>query len=384
MAREYHLISGDSHMEVAPERWAKFLPEKYRELAPRTVKLPTGGDAMQVGDDPPDPVGLSNAALPFDQHKVAGVSFEESAGTGTPEQRVQEQDLDGVEAEVLFCSLATTRLWRAVKPIEASRAMFRAYNDFLGQEYCPAVPDRLFGLGVIPDTGIDDAVEELEHCKQIGLAGVILQAFPSGLGYPTPDDDRFWAAALDHDIPVTAHSYFSAPRHPNGPVFTYTKVPKVVGRAGGEPVGHMSRFAGNWVRNPAQLIFSGVFDRFPKLKIYFSETQFGWLPFVMEQLDDTYERSKHWAHREFGMEFLDRRPSEYVREHCYWGFLYDPIGARLHDEIGATRGIWGSDFPHLSGNWPQSRHVIEENFEGVSEQGRQRMLVGNVREFFHI
>ena len=67
MAREYRIISGDSHMEVAPERWSKFLPPKYRELAPHTVKLPTGGDAMQVGDDPPDPVGLSNAALPFDQ-----------------------------------------------------------------------------------------------------------------------------------------------------------------------------------------------------------------------------------------------------------------------------------------------------------------------------
>ena len=84
----------------------------------------------------------------------------------------------------------------------------RAYNDWLGEEYCAVSRDRLIGLGVIPWTNVDDAIAELEHCARLGLKGVNLGVFPSGKSYPTPEDDRFWAAAIDMRMPLTVHVGF--------------------------------------------------------------------------------------------------------------------------------------------------------------------------------
>ena len=96
---------------------------------------------------------------------------------------------------------------------DAYKAAIRAYNDWLAEEYCPVAPDRLIGLGVIPWTNIDDALDELTHCAEMGLKGVMLGVYPSGKVYPTEEDDRFWAAAQEMDMPVTVHVGFDR----NGP-----------------------------------------------------------------------------------------------------------------------------------------------------------------------
>src|ERR1700689_4279490 len=72
-------------------------------------------------------------------------------------------------------------------------------------KYCAVAPDRLIGMGVIPISNVDDAIAEMKHCKKLGLKGVLLGGLPGGKGYPTPEDDRFWAAALALDMPVTVH-----------------------------------------------------------------------------------------------------------------------------------------------------------------------------------
>jgi hypothetical protein len=86
-----------------------------------------------------------------------------------------------------------------------------------------------------------------------------------------------------------------------------------------------------------QLVFAGVFDRFPELRIYFAENNIGWIPFYLEQLDAEYEKNHVWAERHFGIPRLERRPSEVIRDHSYWGFYDDRIGIRLRDEIGVDR-----------------------------------------------
>ena len=157
-----------------------------------------------------------------------------------------------------------------------------------------------------------------------------------------------------------------------------------MGGGGGDPVAHMSRFAGQHVRNPAQLIWAGVLDRFPRLRFYFAETQVGWLPYALEQFDNTYDRSMHWAQSDYGLAPLERHPSEYVQEHFYWGFIFDPFGAREAHAAGADRALWGSDFPHLSGDYPYSRQAMEQTFAGIPETSRRRMLNDNAVEFFHL
>ena len=200
-------------------------PRSYREQAPRTIKLPDGGDAILVEGQPPYPAPFLDlrAGRTNETWEPFGVTVDDTAGVGPPEQRLREQDMDALHAEVLFPNMQVgPRLWRAMADDDVYRATVRAYNDWLGEEYCAVSRDRLIGLGVIPWTNVDDAIAELEHCAKLGLKGVNLGVFPSGKAYPTPADDRFWAAAIDMKMPLTVHVGFDrlGPRA-SQPTFEY-------------------------------------------------------------------------------------------------------------------------------------------------------------------
>ena len=382
MAKMFQRVSGDSHLEISPERWTPRVPDKYREFAPQLVKLPAGGDGLALGGKQVYSVGLAVTGRPYDQHAIRGISYEGSPGTGSPEQRLREQDADGIEAEVLFVSTGSNpNLWRRGAPDDAAyRSIIHAYNEFLAEEYCAAAPDRLIGMGIVPDTGIDDAVAELEYCARHGLKGVVLHAYPNGKGYITREDDRFWAASLDLNMALTMHVGF---RPDSGPVFDFERIPEGVS-ARSEPIRVMGRVGGPAAQNAIQLVFAGVFDRFPALRFYWAETQISWLPYFYEWADDIYERSKFWADTEYGLKPLRQRPSEYMREFCYWGFVKDVYGVKIRHDIGVKRAMWANDFPHSAGDWPNSVEVLDEMFAGVPAEEQHQMVAANVAEYFHL
>ena len=188
MAKTYPMLSSDGHLEVLPERWTRRMPAKYRELAPRTTTLADGSDAIVMEGSGPFKVNYIDlrGGRKADDWQPVGVKVENTPGIGPPEQRVEEQDVDGLSAEVLFPNMAAgPGLWRNMKDDDAYKAAVRAYNDWLAEEYCPVAPDRLLGMGVIPWTNIDDALAELTHSAEMGLKGVMLGVFPSGKVYPT-------------------------------------------------------------------------------------------------------------------------------------------------------------------------------------------------------
>ncbi len=374
------LFSADSHLEISPERWTKRVPAKYRDRAPRLIKLANGGDGVLIEGRPVYVLGLAIAAKPYERHELCGVTYEGSEGAGTPEQRLKEQDQDGVAGEILFTSASNLTFWRGIRNDEAYLAVVRAYNEFLAEEYCAAHRERLVAMGAIPTHSVDAAVKELEYCANAGLKGVMLNAFPSGRSYPSSQDDRFYAAALDWNTALTVHVGMQLP---DGPLFNYDKQPDEAA-FGGDPIRVLTRFGGSSGLNAVQLLLSGVFDRYPKLQIYWAETQVGWLPYFYQQLDDVYKRSRSWMERYFGLKPLREEPSRYFRQHFYWGFIYDPIGVRLRGEIGVDRIMWGNDFPHSAGDWPHSRRVIGEMFAGVAEDERRKMLGGNAARFFRL
>jgi predicted TIM-barrel fold metal-dependent hydrolase len=381
----YNVISADSHLEIPPERWIHRVPDQYRDRAPRCIRLPSGGDALVVEGRPIHVLGLNFGGKPPEQITLGG-TYESTAGTGSPEQRVREQDLDGIDAEILYTGVSGPDLWRGIKNDAAYRSVLRAYNDYLAEEYCPVAPHRLLGLGVLPETGVDDAIAEMEHCKRQGLVGVTLNAFPAARSYPSPEDDRFWAASLDLDMPVTVHVQFGFPANTyggsGGPAFKYERQPE---DGSNDIILRLAKYGHRGAQNAVQLLWAGVFDRFPALRIYFAETQIGWIPNFLEQMDNHYRRHRHWAERLLGLKALDRLPSEYILEHCYWGFLYNPVGVRtVRREMGVNRVLWATDFPHAETDFPHSRESIEETFAGVPEAERYQMLVGNTVEFFHL
>lgn len=385
MPRQYRYISGDSHLEIDSKWWVDRVPAEYRDRAPRLVQLPDGGDAWLVEGSPLREVATDlYGGKGRDDWQPFAQSYDTTPGTGPAEQRLREQDLDGIDAEVLFPGAQQPRLWRSIRDDDAYRAVVRAYNDFLAEDYCSVDRDRLIGLPVLPWTGVDDAIAEMERCARMGLRAVNLGVFPSGKSHPTPEDDKFWEAAIDMGIPVAVHHQFE---RSGGPLVVFPDAPKeTLERMPGTRgfAEHVTLFAREGAINALQLALAGVFDRFPRLRLFFGETQIGWIPFFLEMAEVRYERHRYWAERLLRWKPMQRRPSEYIREHCYWGFQHDRVGVEMRDKIGVDRLVWAVDFPHQDSEWPNSMGVVEWNFAGVPEDEKYRMVAANAIEFFHL
>ena len=134
----------------------------------------------------------------------------------------------------------------------------------------------------------------------------------------------------------------------------------------------------------SQFIVAGIFDRFPKLRIYWAENNVGWLPYFGEQIDHEYETNRFWAERQMGLPRLKRLPSEYLKENAHWGFFEDRIGMKLRHEIGVDRIMWSTDFPHVVTRWPNSLKALDSQMTGVPADEKRKMVADNAIKFFHL
>ena len=385
MARKYRYISADSHFESPPDQWTHRVAKEYRDRAPRRIKLAGGGDALVLEGKPLVYGGTSlfggRSPEIFDPTRL---DYDNTPGCGSAEQRLREQDQDGIDAEVLFALDARNP---AIRDKAALIAVVRGFNDYFAEEYCAVDRDRLIGMAVLPNVGVDEDIAEMERCKRAGLKGAWLSTFPSGKSYPAPEDDRFWAAALDLDMPLVVHTSFPTKVGARDtPLFKYAREPQGEKRP---PTDFVQRFARQAPHHSgsveaSQLIIAGVFDRFPKLQIYWAENNVGWLPYFFEQIDHEYTVNRHWAERSLGLPQLKRLPSEYLKENAHWGFFEDHVGVRLRHEIGVDRIMWSTDFPHIVTRWPNSLKVLESQMAGVPAEERQKMVANNAIEFFRL
>jgi predicted TIM-barrel fold metal-dependent hydrolase len=385
MAKSYRFISADSHYESPPEHWTHRVAKAYRERAPRRVKLAGGGDGLVLEGRPLIYGGTSlyggRAPEIFDPTKL---DYDNTPGCGSAEQRLREQDQDGIDAEVLFALDVRNA---AIKDKLARIAVVQGFNDFFAEEYCAVDRDRLIGMAVLPNSGVAEDIAEVERCKRMGLKGAWLSTFPSGKSFPTVEDDRFWAAALDLDMPLVVHTSFPAKvGSRETPLFKYPKEPEGEKRP---PTDFVQRFARQAPHHSgsveiSQLIVAGVFERFPKLQIYWAENNIGWLPYFGEQIDHEYAANRFWAERMLGLPRLKRLPSEYLKENAHWGFFEDRIGIKLRHEIGVDRVMWSTDFPHIVTRWPNSLKTLESQMSEVPKDEQRKMVADNAIKFFHL
>lgn len=389
---KYRTISADSHLEIDSKHWLGRVPAQYRELAPRLVRQPDGSDAWMIGNH------IKRAAAAADLYGGKGRDnyvpfngrYEGTPGTGSAAQRIEEQRKDGIDAEVLFPSQqGGPKFWRRIEDHRVYRAVVRAYNGWLAEEYCAADPERLIGVGILPlGCSLEECIAEIDYCAAIGLKTVLLQGFPSGRAHPSEEDDRFWARALEINMPISVHVDLDRTGERKGPLFKYPQEPEeIMKQITHDLVDQVGRFGpvrGNGSVAAVQWVLSGIFDRFPALRIFFAENQIGWIPFFLQAADVRYDRHHRWAERLLGLKPLRRPPSEYLREHFYWGFQFDRVGVELRHQINVARLMWGSDFPHQESDWPESLKVIERSFTGVPTEEKHQMVCGNAVNFFRL
>ena len=368
------------------------MPAKHRELAPRLVRQPDGSDAWIIGDK------IKRAAAAADLYGGKGRDnylpfngrYEGTPGTGSATQRLSEQMQDGIDAEVLFPSQqGGPKLWRRIDDNEAYKAVVHAYNCWLAEEYCTTDRARLIGVGILPlGCSLEDTLDELDYCALTGFKTALLQGFPSGKPYPSHEDDIFWARALELAMPISVHVDLDRTGDRKAPLFKYPNETEVLlKKITHDLVDQVGRFGpvrGNGSLAAVQWVLSGLFDRFPNLRIFFAENQIGWIPFFLQAADVRYDRHHRWAEKLLGLKKLSRPPSEYIREHFYWGFQFDRVGVELRHKINVDRLMWGSDFPHQESDWPESLKIIDKNFGGVPSDEKSKMVCANAVEFFHL
>lgn len=356
MPRCYQVISADGHLETPPDPWVKYVPARWRERAPRLVELPEGGEGWLIEGQPMMRNGQNVSGR--GPSKFSGASYfredgSPNDGCGPPEQRLREQDEDGIDAEVLFPPVFATRFLEGITDRDVYRAMIRAYNTWLAEEYCSVARDRLIGNSVTPVSHLDDALAELRFAAGAGLRSVAFYMFPNGSGFADPSDDRFWEACLELGMAIAPHFGFGEVRPPAGRPGRSTEhqtfAQAICQRAGSHsPVYCM-----------AQLMTAGVFDRFPDIRFFFAESHASWIPWTLQFMDDSHE-----IHAGAFGRRMQLTPSEYIGKHCYFSIVKDPLAIELADRIPMDNLMWGSDLPHSVGTFPHSRKVLDEMFAG--------------------
>jgi predicted TIM-barrel fold metal-dependent hydrolase len=368
---KYHIIDADAHTYNPKDMWERYLPKKYEDQWPHLVKDHAGGDAWLLGEGlAPTPLGLTfSAGKRYEEMKWYGVTYDDiRPACYEGKARLEDMDTDGIDAEVLYSDNRTMSAFIRHPDPEFQLSVIQGYNNWLWDEFCAPDPDRLIGMAQMPNVGIDGAIAELRRCKEAGIKGVIIRNWPSGNSKISPDDDPFWAACEELEMPVCNHGFaVSLDGLRSGRRFE--------GPSDGLAVAGVDQVSDCIV----QIIATGVHDRFPELHFGAIETQAGWIPWLFEQMDDKYFRNRTW-----GGVHLQYLPSEYWTRNWFVTFITDQYGVRNRDAIGVENMMWSSDFPHNSNDWPYSRKVIQTMFAGVSDADREKIICGNAARVFHL
>ncbi len=368
MSTTYRLISGDSHINEPPDLWTSRVRAKFKDRAPRMEQLEKGDAWIMEGS--PTPINFGNNAnggTPLET-RSPWVRWEEiRKGGADPAARLSEQTEDGVDAEVLY---PTPRISHNVFANNADREFhldcIRAYNDWLA-EYAGYAPERLVGIAMIPTLDVDNAVQELTRAMSLpGMRGALIGRYPNGEMAPSPDDDPFWARAVELDIPVHIHVSLAA-------VPTDDDPERKKAGAHGE-LRHLDASLRTY-----EIICAGVFDRFPGLEFVFSEVDSGWIPYVKEQFDNRWVRRKPADRPQ-----IEHEPSFYFDRNISTTYITDRYGIANRHAVGVDRMMWSSDYPHAGTDWPHSWKQIEADFEGIDPDEKHAMLAGNAARLYKL
>jgi predicted TIM-barrel fold metal-dependent hydrolase len=323
--------------------------------------------------------------MPFDEFRWFGVTYDEArTGCYNGEARLADMDIDGVQAEVLFPPQRTMSHFLGDDDEDFVLAGVDAYNNFLFEEFCAPDPKRLIGLAQMPSIGIDTAVDALRKAKARGAKGVIISNWPSGGDGLSADDDPFWAAAVDEGIPVSIHiNIISRQQRAAGRKAVATSgnvlYDMSTEAARAKAIGSMSHVFSMTAGSMTQMLFSGVFDRYPELQICWIETGVGWLPHMLESIDDRY-----WRNRSWGELSIKHPPSVYWHRNNAASFISDRSGIAMRHAVGVENMMWSSDYPHHGNDWPYSRKVIEETMGQIPADEKAQIVGGNAARIWHL
>jgi uncharacterized protein len=284
-----------------------------------------------------------------------------------PHARLADQDLDNIRAEVLYPNYAMYMF--GAPDLEYRRECFRVYNDWLA-EYCSVAPDRLAGVAPLPLGGpIQWAVTEAERAQKLGLKSVLLPAGGPDRPWWDPYYVPLWETLSDLEMPIGFHNsateQFLRPGGSNAATLG--------------PFGIVDIKIGDQIRSLAALIGSAIPAKYPKLQFVVAEGGIGWVAAVLRLMDHWWEDHHHWLEPK-----LNEPPSFYHKRQFFNSFEDDRAGLLTRDLLNVDHLMWGSDYPHTEGTFPNSVDRVSKDFAGVPATIARKILADNAGKLYGI
>jgi predicted TIM-barrel fold metal-dependent hydrolase len=395
----YRVISQDNHVIEPYDLWTSRAESKFAWRVPHVESLEEGdvwfcdglkmgsvdGGSANVGDRFEDPENKMSKLITINDVRPGGY---------LPEEHVKDLDIDGQDVSIVYPTKGF--LLFAVPDGALLDAICRSYNDWVG-EFCGAFPKRIKGIAMINTDDVQVGVKELERCAKMGFVGAMIASYPSVAQlYDNPAYEPFWAAAQDLEMPLSLH--ISCNRYSPSEEFA-------------DPANRWARPAVimNYAYWPqmslADIIFSGVFERYPKLQVGSVEYELSWATHFLDRLDYTYtdrmppkldattkspsQNRAAWSIRRPlanpMVRFKDGvLPSDFFHSNVFLGFQEDALGIRDRHIIGVDNLQWGSDYPHTESTFPRSREILENILADCTEEEKAKIVGGNAERIYRL
>jgi len=378
------IIDVDAHITEPHDLWTSRAPASLKDRVPRVVG--SGAErAWIVDQDIQISTTNPSSVIAKNGEKSRGTEFfgwqieDVHEASYDMKQRVGMLDRFGLYAQVLYPNVAGfgSQNFMKVEDSNLRLACARIYNEAMAEIQADS-SDRLLPMALMPWWNIEQSVEEVSRAKDMGLKGIVMCSDPDSIGLPDLGADEwkpFWDACNDTNMAVNFHIGASETSF------------NMFGRAAWPSMGMRQRLAlgsaALFVENSrvtSNMIYSGIFDRCPNLKIVSVESGIGWIPFVLESID--YEWEETGAQLEVN---LQKKPSDYFRDH-FWGcFWFEKVAPKhLIDVIGEDNVLFETDFPHPTCLYPHVQDYIAEVSEGWSETRKRKILQDNAAELYGI
>lgn len=375
------MISSDCHAGTFPGGYDEYMPRKYHDAAHRwwvgyaremIVRAGTFFDQEAVksfAEETGEAGWLTQALNPetdasddtlLEMLRDETSPFAPRKGEFDADVRLADLEGDGVAGEVIFPQMAPfgaglMQYRKSVAP-EHNLAGIQAYNRWLA-DFCNTHPGRHAGIALINVDDIDVTVAEIRAAKEAGLWGGVL--LPTSTGdHPFYHDKRYeplWAACAELEMPLHSHSGWT-PDYGNDVTAAAMFIQEV----------------DTWAHRPfGALLWSGVFERYPTLEFVITEAGCSWILQELRMMEHKWDNPifSHFTTK------MSLRPREYFQRQCYLGasFLPPHEGEDRH-EIGIDRIMYGTDYPHIEGTWPNTMAEMRKTMSAYDESDIVQLL----------
>ncbi len=388
------IISVDDHVVEPAHLWQTWLPPKFRERGPRVERRGVRGIQFagaaaykeEFDDDSPTKADtwvyegivythkrmVAAVGYPRDEMTMTPITYDDMRpGCFEPRARLDDMDVNGVEASACYPTFPRFcgQTFAEGSDKELGGACVVAYNDWMVDEWCGDSSGRLIPICLIPLWDVDAAAAEVRRNAARGVRAVAFSEIPVHLGLPSIHSgywDPFFAACEETGTAVCMHIGSSS----RMPATSPDAPPSVTATLG----------FGNAMMSVVDFLWSGVLVRFPRLKLAYAESQIGWIPYVLERIDDVWEDNQGWAQTKQ----IPEPPSTYFHRNMWGCFFKDRTGIGQRYEIGVDRITFETDYPHSDSTWPDTRSVVAGLLDGVPGDEVHKILRGNAIELFDL